>query len=79
MFALKISRDCYKIVFNLYCAQSNARTGMLIGYGNKEHIMYKFDMISRTFENTVFSRPYIEEYNCVNDTCKCNNITHYKS
>ena len=78
MYALKISRDCYKIVVNLHCMQSNAHKGVLIGYGNKEHILYKFDKIVRTLENTLVSRPYIEEYNCVNDACECNNVTHYK-
>jgi methyl coenzyme M reductase subunit C len=78
MYALKISRDCYKVVVNLYCMQSNAHKGVLIGYGNKEHILYKCETILKNIENTFPSQPYIEEYNCMNYGCECNYVTHFK-
>ena len=77
MFALRLSKDCYKVVVNLYCAKSNVHKGVLIGYGNKEYILHKFDNITRNLENTLSSRPCIEEYNCTNDYCQCDYISHY--
>lgn len=75
MYACKISKECYKIVVNIFCTKRNAYDGVIVGYGNKDYILNKFDKI---LGNTITSSPYIEEYNCVSDICKCNIIYHYK-
>lgn len=71
------SRNCHKIVVNLFTNDKLIHKSTLIGYGNKDYIISKMQIYVNSLHNMKSSIPFIEEYECQKINCKCNEIFIY--